>query len=609
MPAVRIPFFFPALFVALLVITASAAERPAETSFERECAKLIRAGGTDAGRLQKLFQLRWDYQMAESPETATYLGYPGQNGRWTDLSPAAVARRKREWQAPLRVLASIRRGRLSPGDQLSFDLFKKELDEAMEGLRFKGDFLVLNQMAGVQIDVAQTMEAAPHGTVRDYEEMLARLRGLPVLVEQTMGWLEQGLAVGITPPSVTFREVPEQVRNQMEPDPAGNPVLLWFKEFPAGVPAGEQERLRKEAVVVLAEKVIPAWARLHEFLVKKYLPGARATIALGALPDGPAWYAYQIRVNTTTGLSAKEIHALGLSEVKRIHAEMDRVMAAVKFKGTFDEFLVFLRTDPQFYFTDAESLLRAYRDIAKRADPELAKLFGRLPRLPYGVLPVPAYSEKSQTTAYYMGGSLQTGRPGYFFANTYDLKTRPKWEMEPLTLHEAMPGHHLQIALAQEMEGMPEFRKNKDYTAFVEGWGLYAESLGAEMGFYRDPYAKFGQLTYEMWRAIRLVVDTGIHSMGWTRQQAIDFFLTNASKNEHDITVEVDRYIVWPGQALAYKIGELKIKELRAHATRELGDKFDIRTFHDELLSNGALPLDVLETRLKAWVARQKTRR
>jgi prolyl oligopeptidase len=281
---------------------------------------------------------------------------------------------------------------------------------------------------------------------------------------------------------------------------------------------------------------------------------------------------------------------------------MDRVIEKSAFKGTFQEFANYMRTDPSFFFERAEDLLQVYRDIAKRADPELARLFGKLPRLPYGVRRVPAYAEKSQTTAYYSGGSLEVGRPGYFYANTYDLKSRPKWEMEALTLHEAVPGHHLQIALAQELDGMPEFRKHGGYTAFVEGWGLYAESLGEEMGFYQDPYSKFGQLTYEMWRAIRLVVDTGMHALGWSRQRAIDYFEENAGKAEHDIVVEVDRYIVWPGQALAYKLGELKIKELRARAEKKLGPRFDVRSFHDAVLENAALPLDVLESTMENWL-------
>jgi uncharacterized protein (DUF885 family) len=285
---------------------------------------------------------------------------------------------------------------------------------------------------------------------------------------------------------------------------------------------------------------------------------------------------------------------------------MDSVVTQTGFKGSFADFIQFLRTDPQFYFTDTASLLREYRDIAKRIDPGLIRLFGRLPRTPYGVIAVPAYAERNVTTAYYMPGSSEAARPGYFYANTYDLKSRPKWEMEALTVHEAVPGHHLQIALAQELENVPEFRKHLGFTAFVEGWGLYSESLGHDLGLYTDPYSRFGALTYDMWRAVRLVLDTGLHSMGWSRQQAIDYFAANSSKPLHDITVEVDRYISWPGQALAYKIGQLKIRELRDHAHRELGDAFDVRAFHDEVLGAGAVPLNVLDTRIRAWVARKK---
>jgi uncharacterized protein (DUF885 family) len=319
-----------------------------------------------------------------------------------------------------------------------------------------------------------------------------------------------------------------------------------------------------------------------------------------------AWYNYNASRETTTNLSADEIHKLGLSEVARIREQMEKLIRSTGFRGSFKDFSYFLRTDSRFYFSKKEDLLKEYRDIAKRIDPELVKLFGVLPRLPYGVKPVPDYDEKSQTTAYYNGGSLESGRAGYFFANTYNLKTRPKWEMEALTAHEAMPGHHLQISLAQEKADLPEFRKNGGYTAYVEGWGLYSESLGEELGLYKDTYSKFGQLTYEIWRAIRLVVDTGIHSKGWTREQAIKYFMENSSKSEHDVTVEVDRYIVWPGQALAYKIGELKIKELRKMAQEQLGEKFDIRAFHDELLGGGSLPLNVLEENMKKWLARVK---
>jgi uncharacterized protein (DUF885 family) len=360
--------------------------------------------------------------------------------------------------------------------------------------------------------------------------------------------------------------------------------------------------MRARAAGIYKEETAPAYRHLHEFLIEQYLPGARKEIGLSALPDGKAWYAHRVRLFTTTDLDPEEIHQLGLKEVKRIRAEMDRVIRESGFEGSFEEFTHFLRTDPRFYHTNAGDLVREYRDIAKRSDAELPKLFGVLPRNTYGVVPVPDYAAKSQTTAYYQPGSLEGARAGLYFVNTYALDMRPRWEMEALSLHEAVPGHHLQISIAQELDGVHPLRRFGGYTAFVEGWALYAESLGEEMGFYEDPYSKFGQLTYEMWRAVRLVVDTGMHAMGWSRQQAIDFFKANSAKTEHDITVEIDRYIVWPGQALAYKLGELKIKELRAYAKERQGDRFDVRAFHDRVLEAGALPLNILEKRIRAWV-------
>ncbi|HEX6862417.1 MAG TPA: DUF885 domain-containing protein, partial [Thermoanaerobaculia bacterium] len=413
-------------------------------------------------------------------------------------------------------------------------------------------------------------------------------------------------ATGVTPPRVTLRDLPGQVQNLITEDPMASALLEPFTTLPESIPAPDRDRLTREAVRVYQEQAVPALRKLHRYVAETYVPGSRESIAMSALPDGQAWYAYMAKQYTTTDMTPDQIHELGLSEVKRIRAEMDKVIASTGFKGSFEEFLVFLRTDPQFFYDKPEDLVAGYRDVAKRADPELVKLFGKLPQLPYGVIPIPSYAEKSQTTAYYDSGMLEAGRPGYYYVNTYDLKSRPKWEMEALTLHEAVPGHHLQISLSQEMKDVPEWRKFDGYTAFIEGWALYAESLGTEMGFYKDPYSKFGQLTYEMWRAVRLVVDTGMHAKGWTREQAIDFFRKNAGKTEHDIVVEVDRYIVNPGQALAYKIGELKIKELRAMATKELGDRFDVRAFHDQVLGNGALPLDVLEANIKAWVGERK---
>jgi uncharacterized protein (DUF885 family) len=554
-------------------------------------------------RLHALLDVHWRYTMEESPEFATYAGWPGHDHRWTDFSLEAIERRNREMDLPARALESIDREALSAADRTHYDLFRRNVEEAREGRRFKGEYQPISQIQGVQQDVARFLmiQASGAGGVKAYEDMLARLEALPALLEQTAALMRKGLETGITPPRVTLRDVPAQVASQAPEDPRESPLLRPFDRFPETVPESDQARLRRDARRLYEAKAAPAFQALHAFVAGEYLPRTRETIACRDLPDGEAWYEFLVRQNTTTSLAPAEIHELGRSEVARIRKLMDGVIERAAFAGGFDAFVGFLRTDSQFFFQRPDDLLMAYRDIVKRADPELVRLFGTLPRLPYGVRPVPAYAEKSQTTAYYEPGSPEAGRPGYFYANTYDLPSRPKWEMEPLALHEAVPGHHLQIALAQELPEMPPFRKHGFYTAYIEGWALYAESLGGEMGFYQDPYARFGQLTYEIWRAIRLVVDTGIHHLGWSRQQAIDYFVANAGKAEHDIVVEVDRYIVWPGQALAYKVGELKIKELRAHCERTLGEGFDVRAFHDVVLGEGALPLDVLEERVRRW--------
>lgn len=569
------------------------------------CAELVEAKGrlSEAERLKALLDLNWEWVMTEYPEAATRVGYPGQNHRWTDASLEAIARRNQAREEQLDVVESIDPSPLPSGDRLNYDLFRKNLEEAVEGARYKSEYMPLGPMGGPHSTPAQIVAIMPTAAPEHFEDVVSRLRRIPELIEQSLALLGKGLETGITTPKVTLRDTAEQIRMQIVEDPLDSPILRPFKEFPPGFPAQDGERLREEAAAVYRDEVAPAFQRFHDYTAETYVPSCRESIACHDLPDGEDWYAYLVRRYTTTDLAAGEIHEIGLSEVKRIRVEMDEAIERSGFKGTFGEFIEFLRGDPQFFYDDPEELLRAYRDIGKRADPELAKLFGTLPRLPYGVVPVPSYIEKTATTAYYQPGSPEAGRAGYFYANTYDLKSRPRWEMEALTLHEAVPGHHLQIAIAQELEGWPEFRKHGGYTAFVEGWGLYAESLGGEMGFYQDPYSEFGRLTYEMWRAIRLVVDTGMHALRWSREQAIDFFTENLGKAQHDIVVEVDRYISWPGQALAYKIGELKLKELRAYAAAELGDAFDLRAFHDEVLGQGALPLDVLEDRIRAWVA------
>ncbi len=593
-------FLLAALFLGAAFLFVARAD-----DFDAQFKAIADAKGRtpDTERLQALFKVEWAHTMADSPEFATYVGIPGYDAKWTDLSAPAIAERRRLTSRPLGVLATIDRAQLSAVDKISHDLFKRQLEEAVEGNRFPQELEQINQLGGIQQDAAQIFSFMPAATVEKLETQLARLRALPEQVDQVIALLAEGLAKGVTPPQLTLRDVPQQVLNQIPDDALKSPLLLGFVQPPPTVSGEDGQRLRAEAVKIYAAQVKPAFQRLHLFLTEKYLPGARQTIAASARPDGVAWYAWRVKTQTSTDLTPQQIHDIGLAEVKRIRVEMERVKNETGFKGTLAEFFTYLRTDPKFFFTDKEELLRAYRDIAKRADPQLMKLFRTLPRTPYGVLPVPTYAEKSQTTAYYYPGAPESGRPGNFFANTYALNTRPKWEMEALTMHEAVPGHHLQISIAQELGTLPDFRRWGGYTAFVEGWGLYSESLGEEMGFYTDPYAKFGQLTYEMWRAVRLVVDTGMHALGWSREQAIQFFQENAGKSEHDIVVEVDRYIVWPGQALAYKLGELKIKELRAFAMKELGAKFDVREFHDEVLRNGAVPLSVLDTHIREWVA------
>ena len=578
--------------------------------YRKQCADIIAAKGqADEGRrLWNLFEANWEYRMIAIPESATWRGYPGQNNRWSNLSMEAIADGKESARQTLKAILSFDRANLSEDNRLNYDLFRRDAEMAIERQQFPAEFLVLNQMDGLPRDVPSMIAMMPSAKTKDYEDILARLGGIPVLIDQTIELLQEGLRRGIVPPKVPLRTVADQVSGQVHISPMTSPMLSKFKIFPDTIPAAEQTRLTEAAKVVYADEVRPALKRLHLFLRDEYVTNCRATVGRSALPNGRAWYDHQIKHYTTTTLGADEIHDIGLREVNRIRSEMEAIRKKVGFEGDLYAFFEFLRTDPQFYYNTAEELLAGYRDICKRADPELTKLFRNLPRQPYGVIPVPSYIEKSVTTAYYQPGSNDAGRAGFFFANTYDLKSRPKWEMEALALHEAVPGHHLQLAVADEIVGLPEFRKYGRYTGYVEGWGLYSESLGEEMGFYTDLYSKFGQLTYEMWRAIRLVVDTGIHAKGWSRQRAIDFFKANAGKTEHDITVEVDRYIVWPGQALAYKLGELKLKELRSRATAELGDKFDIRSFHDEIVWNGALPLSILDRQINNWIAAEQAK-
>ncbi len=571
-------------------------------------------------RLRHFFDQDWNYWLKEYPEFATSVGAPGYNNRWGDLSPEAMAKRETHLRASLRELESVPRASLNAEDGVSYDLYRRLLETAIEGLRFHNDpfpfgsvsisslLRPINQVEGVQQTVAQIISIMPAEHASDFEDIVARLRDVPVLVDQTIAELQNGLRAKTTPPKVTLRDVPKQITDQIFDDPDKSPLLEAFQKFPDTISAADQARLHDEARVAYRESFVPAFQKLHDFLVNAYIPKCSDSIAMSDLPDGPANYAYNVRWHTTTNLTPQQIHQTGLDEVKRIRAEMDAVMAQSGFHGTLREFGQFLHTDPRFFFSSANEMLMYYRDLTKRIDPQLPLIIGKLPRLTYGVKEIPAAIAPSMYMAYYQPGAAAAGRPGWFMVNTYDLPQRPKWEAESLTLHESVPGHHLQLSLAQEMQGLPEFRKQLGYTAYMEGWALYCETMGEELGLYTDPYMKFGQLNDEMWRAIRLVVDTGIHSMGWSRDQALQYFRDNSVIPEHDIVVEVDRYIVWPGQALGYKIGQMEIRRLRNEAESALGDRFDERAFHDKVLGEGALPLDVLDQQVRAWIASEKTR-
>ena len=563
----------------------------------------------DEARLARFLDVQWRYELAEFPEQAYLVGDPQPGAGWTDLSLDAVAGRHRLLDLRLEVLGSIDPRGLAYEDRLNHELALRAARTAAEGRRFPSHLLALNQIDGPQHAAPMSLRDMPTFTTADLEAVVHRLALLPAHLDQARALLEEGLAQGITPPRVCLGDVPRQVEALMPSQPEASPLLdpvVGSRSGP-GVPAADRERLRARAEAVLADDVYPALRRLHGFLVDTYLPGARETVGLRDLPDGEAWYAWAVADVTAGDLGPDGVHAVGQAEVERLTAELQSVVADVGFGGTLPELFAWAQTDARFFLASADDLVTRYRDLCKRVDPELPRLFAVLPRLPYGVSPMPDHASASAPAAYYLPGSGRVGRPGTFWVNTYDLPSRPTWEMVPLALHEAVPGHHLQIALADELEGIPPFRRHAYEWAYVEGWGLYAESLGRELGLYDEPWARFGSLVFEIWRAARLVVDTGIHALGWTRNQAIDFFGQRTGKPGHDVEVEIDRYIVWPAQALAYTMGALAIKRLRADAEAALGPAFDLRAFHHRVLAEGPLPLDVLSREVGRWITQAAT--
>lgn len=584
------------LILLLLALTAcSPAPAPAPATSADDATAALHA----------LFDDNWERRLRENPVFASNLGDDRYNDQWTDITPEGFAARTAGDVADLERLRGINRDALSTADRLNYDLFEQQLENSIADDAFNMHLMPISHRGGLQSRYTMT-ETLRLRTAADYDAWIARLAQLDTQVEHTIALMDAGIAAGLVPPRVLMERVPPQIADAIADDAESSPFFSAFERFPDGIDEGEQARLRTAAVEVIDTVVTPAYRRFQTYFVDTYLPATRDTAGVVHLPRGQEYYAQRARMYTTTEMTPEEIHEVGLSEVARIRAEMMGIIEQVGFEGDFAAFLDWLRTDPRFYYDSSEALLEAYEAMSKRIDPLMVNLFGRLPRMPYGVRPIPMTLAPDTTTAYYSRPAADGTRAGYYYVNLYRPEVRPRYEMMALSLHEAVPGHHMQIALAQELGDLPNFRRYGGFTAFSEGWGLYAEFLGEELGLYEDPFDKFGQLTYEMWRAVRLVVDTGMHHFGWTRQQAIDYFMANAAKSEADIINEIDRYIGNPGQALAYKIGELRLKTLRRRAEEALGDAFDVRAFHDVVLGNGAVPLNVLERFVDEWIEAQQ---
>ncbi len=564
--------------------------------------------GEDQGnRLSSLFAREWEHRLQESPLFATSVGDHRFNDKLPSYSLKSEQRSYEFYQQVEKDLDAIQAELLSPDDRISYDVFRVEVQRNLDAYETGAYLMPVNADSGFHLYFARLGDEVPLAVAKDYDNYIARLRAWPALVDDLIETMQEGLRRGITPPGVTMQGHLQTAGVHVVDDPQTSALFKPFQRFPATMPSEEQERLRTAGRLAVAEAIVPGYRKLHEFFVEEYLPGCRKTLAAHDLPGGEDFYAREVRYFTTLPLTPDAIHDIGLREVARIRTEMDAVIRRTGFTGTFAEFVQSLRTDDRFYATSPEELLRQAAWICKRMDGKLPAFFNRLPRQPYTVEPVPDAIAPKYTAGRYVEAPRSGTKPGIYWVNTYALGTRALYALEALTLHEAVPGHHLQIALAAEADDLPPFRRSVYFPAFGEGWALYAERLGLEAGFYTDPYSDFGRLSYEMWRACRLVVDTGVHAKGWTRQQVIDYLAANTALSLHECTTETDRYISWPGQALAYKMGELKIRELRTQAEQELGPKFDIRRFHDELLHNGSVPLSTLEAIVKRFIERERT--
>lgn len=556
---------------------------------------------TASQQFQQLVAHEWEFRMQENPLFATYCGDHRFNDRLPHVTEDDFARQLTKMREFRRRQQTIDRNALTSIEQLNYDIFQRLLDNEIKEFEFCAYLMPISKASGFHISFPELFQFIPLETVNDYENYIARIAAFKAYTGEFIDLMRTGIREGYLPPRVTLEGIENSLKAHIVDSVEQSTLYTPFEQFPRDISETDRQDLCKKATAAILQSVVPAYQDLQTFVKDEYFPAAREEIGASTLPNGCEFYEHRIRYYTSLTLTPEEIHETGHAEVKRLRAEMQNIIEKVGFEGDFQAFVNFLCTEPRFYAKTPEELLKEVALVLKKMDGELPQLFKTLPRMPYGIRPIPAYSAPGNTTAYYHPPAGDGTRAGFYYVNTYDLKSRPFYEIEALSLHEAVPGHHLQIALQQELD-LPKFRRFGGFTAFVEGWALYAERLGLGRGFYEDPYSNFGRLSYEMWRACRLVVDTGIHTLGWTRQQAIDFMAENSSLTLLNITNEVDRYISWPGQALAYKIGELKVTELRKKAEQALGMRFDVREFHDVLLGSGAVPLDVLENMIIRWV-------
>lgn len=554
--------------------------------------------------LHQLFQQSWDRTMRENPLYASDLGDRRYNDQWPDTSMSALKRYHEEDQADYQALLKIDRSQLSPQDKVSYDLFKWQHEDSDESWKFHEYLFPLNQLGGIQTvgDYAQSLRFT---TLKDYQDWLKRMQTFAPYMDQTIALLQDGVNQGYTLPKVVAERIPQQIKANIVSDPTTSVFYTPFKHIPASIDATTAKQLQADAQKAIADVVVPAFKHLQMFFNDTYVPRCRTSLAASSLPDGKAYYAYLVRHFTTTDMTPEQVHQLGLKKVAEIHQQMLDIIKQVHFKGSFADFLHYLRTSPKFYYKNPDDLLEAYKAEAKTIDPLLVTEFHQLPRIPWGIRVIPADQAPNTYPAYSYPPAADGSRAAYMYVNLYKPETRPTYEIPVLTCHEGRPGHALQLSLATELTGLPDFRRFGYYNAYGEGWALYSEVLCKEMGLYDTPYKQFGALSYQSWRAVRLVVDTGIHDFGWTRQQAVDYMKANTALTDQNINTEVDRYIAWPGQALSYMIGELTILKLRDEAKQKLGDKFDIKAFNDEILSNGTLPMSVLEKEVGEWLDQQ----